>query len=143
AVESLRGPPMRILRFAALFALSLPLAAQPYVGAEHLLVPYGASAPRTALKYRGDIAGNANGFFVAWTEFTDQYRAIGAFLSRDAQPIGSPMVVSTGWLIDVQPAGDRYVVATTTKTLEVTPSGSTEVLPRAEEEVLNASGEHL
>ena len=112
-------------------------------------MPYGASAPRTALKFWGRIAGNANGFFVAWTEFTDQYRVIGAFLSRDAQPIGSPMVVAAGALIDVESAGDRYVVATgtptgtPTKTWEVTPSGAREVPPRIEEKVLNARGEHL
>jgi len=96
--------------------------------------------------------GNADGFYVAWTEYTDHDRVIGARLSRDGKLIGMPQLVGDGGrATEVRWDGNRYIVTArdgvdpTVKTLSwaVSSNSVAPIAPQTTPAPVNASGEHM
>jgi hypothetical protein len=95
--------------------------------------------------------GNGDGFYVAWTEYTDRDRVIGARLSRDGKLIGMPQLVGDGGrLTEVRWDGNRYIVTVREDRVVVKPqawavssNGIAPVEPQTTPDPVNASGEHM
>ena len=131
-------------------SLALPVFAQPFIGPERLISPYEPGAPRTTLRIGTSAAGNADGFYVAWTEYSDRDRVIGARLSREGKLIGMPQFVGDGGrATEVRWDGSRYIVTARndlppyTTSWAVSSNGIAPIAPQTTPLPVNASGEHM